>query len=263
VPIDDVDLTVPPVVLPEAMKAALDNRPELKQSDLAREINQLDQKLYRDLTKPQVDLVGSYGMVGNAGALTSATSPFTSSNDQLRARVNELSVLNGFQPLPAPPTATIPANLIGGYPQSLANLGTNDFNNFRVGVTLSFPLRNRTAEGQLAHSLIEGDRIATQRQQLEQLIQVEVRNALQSVTTAEARLRSAAVARENAEQQYESEKRKLDVGQSTVFLVLERQTALTIARGNELRAQTDLNKAIAELQRATGNSLSANNVRLQ
>jgi HAE1 family hydrophobic/amphiphilic exporter-1 len=263
VPIDDVDLTVPPVVLPEAMKAALDNRPELKQSDLAREINQLDQKLYRDLTKPQVDLVGSYGMVGNAGALTSATSPFTSSNDQLRARVNELSVLNGLQPLPAPPTATIPANLIGGYPQSLANLGTNDFNNFRVGVTFSFPLRNRTAEGQLAHSLIEGDRIATQRQQLEQLIQVEVRNALQSVTTAEARLRSAAVARENAEQQYESEKRKLDVGQSTVFLVLERQTALTIARGNELRAQTDLNKAIAELQRATGNSLSANNVRLQ
>src|SRR5256886_9133730 len=47
---------------------------------------------------------------------------------------------------------------------------------------------------------------------------------------------------------YQSEKRKLDAGQSTVFLVLERQTALTTARGNELRAQTDLNKAIAELR---------------
>ena len=125
------------------------------------------------------------------------------------------------------------------------------------------PMRNRTAEGQLAHAEIQGNQIATHRQQLEQLIQVEVRNALQSVTTAEARLRSAAVARENAEQQYESEKRRLDVGQSTVFLVLERQTALTIARGNELRAQTDLNKAIAELQRATGNSLGANNVTLK
>ena len=260
VPTDDVDLTVPRVVLTDAMKAAIENRPELRQSDLAREINQLDQKLYRDLTKPQVDFVGSYGMVGNAGALTSATNPFSSSNDQLRARVNELSALNGLQPLPLPPTATIPSDLIGGYPRSLGNLATNDFNNFRVGVTFSFPLRNRTAEGQLAHSMIEGNRIATQRQQLEQLIQVEVRNALQSVTTAEARLRSAAVARENAEQQYASEKRKLDVGQSTVFLVLERQTALTIARGSELRAQTDLNKAIAELQRATGNSLTANNV---
>ena len=121
-------------------------------------------------------------------------------------------------------------------------------------------LRNRTAEGQLGHALIEGKRIATQREQLEQLIQVDVRNALQSLTTAAARLRSAAVARESAEQQYESEKRKLDAGQSTVFFVLERQTALATARGNELRAQTDLNKAIAELQRATGNSLAANNV---
>ncbi|MFZ0750901.1 MAG: efflux RND transporter permease subunit [Pyrinomonadaceae bacterium] len=263
VPTDDVDLTVPRVVLTDAMKAAIENRPELRQSDLVREINQLDQKLHRDMTKPQIDFIGSYGMVGNAGALTSATNPFSSSNDALRARVNELSTLNGLQPLPPPPTATIPSDLIGGYPRSIGNLATNEFNNFRVGVTFSFPLRNRTAEGQLAHALTEGKRIATQRQQLEQLIQVEVRNALQSVTTAEARLRSAAVARENAEQQYASEKRKLDVGQSTVFLVLERQTALTIARGNELRAQTDLNKAIAELQRATGNSLTANNVNLK
>ncbi len=260
VPTDDVDLTVPTVALPEAMKAAVQNRPELKESDLAREINQLDQKLYRDLTKPQIDLVGTYGVVGNAGNLISTTSPLTASSDALRARVNELSTLNGLQPLPAAPAATIPANLIGSYPQSLSNLASNQFNNFRVGVTISLPLRNRTAQGQLAHSLIEGNRIATQRSQLEELIQVEVRNALQSVTTAQARVRSAAVARENAEQQYRSEQRKLDAGQSTVFLVLERQTALTIARGNELRAQTDLNKAIAELQRATGNSLTANNV---
>jgi hypothetical protein len=35
---------------------------------------------------------------------------------------------------------------------------------------------------------------------------------------------------------------------------------LATARGNELRAQTDLNKAIAELQRATGNSLTTNNI---
>jgi len=260
IPTDDVDLTVPPVILPDAMKAALENRPELRESDLAREINQLDQRLYRDLTKPQLDLVGTYGVTGNAGTRVTTTNPLTASNDQLRARVNDLSTLNGLQPLPAPPTTAIPPTLIGGYPQSVQNLFSNDFNNFRVGVTISLPLRNRTAEGQLAHSEIEGNRIATQRQQLEQLIQVEVRNALQTVTTSEARLRSAAVARENAEQQYESEKRKLDVGQSTVFLVLERQTALTIARGNELRAQTDLNKAIAEFQRATGNSLTANNV---
>jgi outer membrane protein len=260
IPSDQVDLTVPQIPLPDALKFAMDNRQELKQSDLAREINLLDQKLYRDQTKPEIDIVGSYGMTGNAGTQVTTPNPLTTSSDQLRARVNELSTLSGLQPLPAPPTVAILPDLLGGYFQSLSNLGSNQFNNFRVGVSISLPLHNRTAEGQLGHSLVEGRRIATQREQLEQLIQVEVRNALQSLSTTEARLRSAAVARSTAEQQYESEKRKLDAGQSTVFLVLERQTALAVARGNELRAQTDLNKAIAELQRATGNSLTANNV---
>jgi len=263
VPTDDVDLTPPQIALSDAMKAATENRQELKQSDLAREINLLDQKLYRDQTKPQIDLVGTYGVVGNAGTLTSAISPFTLTTNQLVTRVNQLSALAGLPALPPTLSTSIPSNLIGGYGQSFSNLASNQFNNFRAGVSISFPLRNRTAEGQLGHALVEGKRIATQREQLEQLIQVEVRNALQSLTTTEARLRSAAVARADAEQQYESEKRKLDAGQSTVFLVLERQTALATARGNELRAQTDLNKAIAELQRATGNSLTANNVTVQ
>ena len=260
IPSDQVDLTVPQIALPEALKLATDNRQELKQSDLAREINLLDQKLYRDQTKPEIDIVGSYGMTGNAGTQVTTPNPLTTSNDQLRGRVNELSTVSGLQPLPAQPTVTILPDLFGGYFQSLSNLGSNQFNNFRVGVSISLPLHNRTAEGQLGHALVEGQRIATQREQLEQLIQVEVRNALQSLSTTAARLRSAAVARSTADQQYESEKRKLDAGQSTVFLVLERQTALAVARGNELRAQTDLNKAIAELQRATGNSLTANNV---
>jgi len=259
IPTDQADLNLPEVSLPDAMNSAIQNRQELRQSDLAREINLLDQRLYRDQTKPEIDLVGSYGMVGNAGTLA-GSNPLTASSDQVRVRVNQLSVLAGLPALPASPPTTISPDLLGGYPQSLANLGSNQFNNFRVGVAISLPLRNRTAAGQLGHSLVEGKRIATQREQLEQLIQVEVRNALQSLKTAAARLRSAAIGRSTAEQQYQSEKRKLDVGQSTVFLVLERQTALATARGNELRAQTDLNKAIAELQRATGNSLGANNV---
>src|SRR5438067_3669027 len=41
VPTDQVDLSVVPVPLPDAMKAAVDNRQELRQSDLAREINQI------------------------------------------------------------------------------------------------------------------------------------------------------------------------------------------------------------------------------
>ncbi len=262
IPVDTVDVEPPTVSLDDAMTAALQNRPELQQSTVAREINELDQRYFREQSRPQVDLIGSYGVVGLAGDLNTSAgaNPLTLSNEELRLRVNQLSQLNGLEPLPPVPTQTLPENLIGGYGQSLVNLTANRYNNFRVGVQINLPLRNRTAQAQLGRSLVEGERLDTQRELLEQLIQVDVRNILQLVRTAQSRVRAAAAARSASEQQYMSEQRRFDAGQSTLFLVLERQTALTTARGNELRAQTDLNKAIAELQRATGNSLQANNV---
>lgn len=264
VPVDPVDLQSPPVALDQALQTALTNRAELQQSDVSRAINELDQRFYRDQTRAQIDVVGSYGVAGLAGAQLPNTgaNPFTQSTEQLRLRINELSVISGLAPLPPPPDfqGVLPPELIGGYGQSFVNLAANRYPNFRVGVQVGIPIRNRTAEAQLGRSLVEGQRITTQREQLEQLIQVDVRNALQIVRTAESRLRAAAAARSASEQQYASEQRRFDAGQSTFFLLLERQTALTTARGNELRAQTDLNKALADLQRATGNALEANKV---
>jgi outer membrane protein len=261
IPTDNVELAPPPAVsLEEALRAALENRPELQQATLVREVNQIDQKFYREQTKPQIDLVGSYGVVGLAGTVSGGLNPFTSSNQELRDRVNLLSINSGLQPLADPPAQSLAPELFGGYGQSLQNLFSNRYHNYRIGLQINLPLRNRTAEAQLGRSLVEGQKIATQREQLEQAIQVDVRNALQVVRSAGARLRAASVAREASEQQYASEQRKLDAGQSTVFLVLDRQTSLTEARGNELRAQTDLNKAFAELQRATGNALTSNSI---
>ncbi len=261
IPTDSVELPAPPnISLEDALRAAIENRPELQQSTLVSEVNRIDQKYYREQVKPQIDLVGSYGAVGLAGAISGGVNPFTSSSQELRDRVNLLSLNSGLPRLPEQPAQTLSPELLGGYGQSIKNLFGNRYHNFRVGVQINLPLRNRTAEAQLGRSLVEGQKIATQREQLEQAIQVDVRNALQVVRSAAARLRAASVAREAGEQQYASEQRKLDAGQSTVFLVLDRQTALTVARGNELRAQTDLNKAFAELQRATGNALTINSI---
>jgi HAE1 family hydrophobic/amphiphilic exporter-1 len=261
VPTDAVDLAVPNVSLPDALKTAMENRPELQQSNVLKEINEIDKRYYKEQTKPAIDLVGTYGLTGLAGSISSAgVNPFTASSLIVRQRVDELSALAGLEPLPVVPPQTISPQLLGGYDQSLQNLLANRYNNFRIGVQISLPLRNRTAEAQLGRTLVEGERIGTQREQLEQTIQVDVRNALQAMRSSEARLRAAVATRQANEQQFASEQRKLDAGQSTVFLVLERQTALTEARGNEVKAQTDLNKAIADLQRATGNALRVNSI---
>lgn len=261
VPTDSVDLKAPEVSLPEAMKTAMENRPELQQSEVLKEINQIDQRFFKDQTKPAIDLIGTYGVTGLAGSVSSnIVNPLTASNVLVRQRVDELSVLAGLDPLPVIPPTQFSQDLLGGYGQSLQNLLANRYGTFRVGVQISLPLRNRTAEANLGRALVEAERIGTQREQLEQTIQVDVRNALQSVRSSEARLRAAVSTREANEKQFASEQRRLDAGQSTVFLVLQRQTDLTEARGQELKAQTDLNKAIADLQRATGNALNVNSI---
>ena len=261
VPTDPVDLAVPEVSLADALKTAMDNRPELQQADVLKEINQIDQRFFKDQTKPAVDLVGTYGVTGLAGTVSSnIVNPLTQSSVLTRQRIDELSALAGLDPLPVIPPQQFSQDLLGGYGQSLQNLLANRYGTARIGVQISLPLRNRTAEANLGRALVEGERIGTQREQLEQTIQVDVRNALQAVRSSEARLRAAVATRQANEQQFASEQRKLDAGQSTTFLVLERQTSLTESRGLELKAQTDLNKAIADLQRATGNALSVHSI---
>jgi outer membrane protein len=261
-PVTPVNLEAPRVPLEQALSAALKNRPELSQLQTSAEINQIDTRYFRELTKPQIDLVGTYSGAGLAGALTAAaTTPRGGTNPLLLDRINQLSALAGLDPLVINATATPPPDvLVGGLPKSLENLAAARFPTYHVGVVVSLPLRNRTAEANLGRSLAEGRSIQNQRAQQEQLIEADVRNTLQSLRSAEARLAAAAAARSSAEQQYASEQRQFRAGTTTVFLVLQRQNELLAARGRELQAQTDLNKAIALFQRATGNTLTANNV---
>ena len=255
-PVTPVNLEAPRVPLEQAVTAALANRMDLAQLRTSSDINDVNVRYFRDQTRPQLDLVGTYSGAGLAGTFVTPTT----TTSAITQRVNDLSAIAGLPPLPAATPAPIAPNLVGGYTQSLANLFEQKYPTARVGVRLSLPLRNRTAEANLGSSLAQGRRIGDQIRQAEQLIEADVRNSLQAVRSAEARLASAAASRSSAEQQYASEQRQLRAGTSTVFLVLQRQTELLAARGRELQAQTDLNKAVSALNRATGSTLTANNV---
>src|SRR5262245_2997631 len=249
--------------LEDAIRLAAQNRPEMEQYRLRGELNKIDSEYLRNQTRPQVDFFVTYGAAGLAGPLRVTENPINASNAILFGRINQLSALAGLPPLPIANAGGTPDSLIGGYGQSLANLFKNDFRSWRFGLNINLPLRNRTAEANLGRSLAESKQIDAQRQKTEQLIEVEVRNALQAVETARKRADAAKNSRVNAELQYQSEQRKFDAGQSTNFFVLDRQNALSSARGRELRALTDYTKAVAELQRALSTTLSSNNVEVK
>jgi HAE1 family hydrophobic/amphiphilic exporter-1 len=257
-PISEVSLEAPRVGLEIATAEALKNRPEIAQLQTNTEINKIDERYFRDQTKPQIDLVGTYTMQGLAGT---ATVRPTNTTSALATRVNDLSALAGLPPLQTTTaTNTVPPNLVGGYLNSLGNLIGQDYPTYRVGVQISLPWGNRTAKANLGRTLVQADRIKNQQAQIGQIIEAEVRNSLQALRSSEARLASALASRQSAEQLFESEQRQFRAGTATFYLVLQRQTELLNARGRELQAQTDLNKAISEFQRATGTTLSANNV---
>jgi HAE1 family hydrophobic/amphiphilic exporter-1 len=185
----------------------------------------------------------------------------------LSQRINDLSLLAGLQPLPTTTTggatAGLPFMLVGGYAQSVSNVFSGSFPTTQVQLRISLPLRNRTAEAILNNSVAEMRRISNQRIQTEQSIEASVRNSMQSVESAKSRLASSRVARESAEQQYQSEQRQFRAGTSTLFLVQQRQTDMITARSQERRAEADLGKAIATYELSTGTILQTNNIQLR
>ena len=262
IPTDSPDLRDVSYSLSDAVAAAFANRPELAQNNLKQEANKIEVKYFGDQTKPQLDLIASYTTNGLSGTPALLGNPFSATTTLLLDRVNVLSGLAGIPAVAIPPTAGLPPFLDGGYFQSLKNLFSNDFRTFRFGVAFNFPLKNRLAEGQLGRAVAEGRKIGAQRKTLEQNIEVEVRNAVQAVETARLRVETAKASREAAAKQSESEQRRFQAGLSTTYFVLERQNNLSSAQGRELKAMTDYSKAVSELQRVMGTTLTTNNVQI-
>jgi outer membrane protein TolC len=232
-PTDTPAFDTAPVNLSAALDEAHKNRPELARLNLQKDINGIDLRYYKNQLLPQVDLVGAFTTTGLAGTKVSTS------------------------------TATVPPNLIGGYGQDLSNLfglGTREIN---VGVTISLPLHNRTAKANFATAQIQKEQLDASYRSEGQAVEMDVRNAAQAVDTAQKRVVASRLARESAEQQLDGEQKLYEVGRSTTFLLLQRQNELTAARTNELQAQTDYNKALADLQRATSSTLRINNVVVQ
>ncbi len=226
--------------LNEALRLARENRPELRQAVLQQEINRVEVEFQRNQLKPQVDAFVTYGLTGVAGTPAQTL-------DQ-----------NGN-----PQPARVADDFIGGYGAALGNLASNDFGAVRVGVNITLPFGNRAAKANLGRALAADHQLDLQRQRQQLAIEIEVRNAMQAADMARQRITTARAAREYAEQQLTGEEKKFGAGLSTTFLALTRQTELAQARGAELRALTDYNKAVSDLQKAIAATLETSEIQLK
>jgi outer membrane protein TolC len=266
IPVTPEDVKMPLTPLADAIAEALANRPEIAEVKINGEINEKDVRYYRNQTKPQVNLTALYTRAGLAGTLLPpGPNPFTTAFGPLTTQLNELSALAGLPPLSGVSfgSSAIPPVLVGNYGHSLAGIWAGDFPTTEVQLSVSLPIRNRTADANLGKSLAETRRNRNQMQQTEQNIQSDVRTAMENVQMAQLRLQAAQVARDSAEEQYQSEQRQFRAGTSTLFLVQQRQATMITARSQERRSEADLSEAIAQFQLATGTILAERNISLK
>jgi len=287
-PVESFDIK--PVTLPlgDAIKLAQENRPEVKQFGFQKEMNQIDIDFYRNQAKPQIDLIASYTTNGLAGAPANTTVttpscsnpvPFLGSDGKFDTSklyclpIGVSSVGGTLTPVILPPVpfttttvtqkASIDDKFIGGYATALGNTFRNEFRTFSFGVQITLPLRNRTAKANLGRAQEVVRQTDLQVRRLMQNIEVEVRNAIQSVETAKLRIEAAKAAREYAQQQLDGEEKKFAAGLGTTFLILTRQNDLSQAQYSELQALADYNKSVATLQRVVSTTLSSNGLEIQ
>ncbi len=250
IPVESFEIQQLSLPLQDAARLALENRPELKQFALQKEINQINVDFFRNQAKPQVDFVGSYAMIGLSGT--------RNSNNPL-ALATPACVPNQ----PPPPSGCISQDFLGSYGKSLGNLFKNDFRSWSIGVNISLPWRNRVAKASLGREIESGKQIDLQTRKTIQTIEAEVRNGVQSVETAKMRIDAAKLAREYAQKQLEGEEKKFAAGLTTTFFILQRQNELSQARFDELRALADYNKAVVQLQRVISTTLTSNSIEIK
>lgn len=222
--------------LSELLASAMKNRPELVQAAAQKRQAAIDLAYAKNQTLPQVDVRLSYQGNGFAG--------------------NALPPIGG-----AFGSATPPPYLGGSYGTAYGNIGR--FPTYTAGIAVQAPLGDRTAKANLAAAREEARIAAISSENVDQRIVLDVRNALQNYQSALSRLYSARQARAAAQAVFASELRKFHNGESTTFLVTQRQVQFVTDQGLELQAQTDLNKAVVELERVDGTILTRNDVTLK
>lgn len=212
----------------DAVKEAFVNRPDVQEQMLNVKNGEIDVKATKNALLPLATLTGTYSSTGLAG--------------------------NSFT------TTTPPVIDKTGLSDSLSQVFHNRFPEYSVGVNLTLPLRNRSAQADSVHAQLTQRQLEAQMQQIKNSAVLDVRNTSIALEQGRAQVQAASKARELQQQTFDAEDKKYRLGASTVYNVILTQRDLITAQGTELRALANLAEAKANYERALGRTLQVNSV---
>ena len=219
---EPVDNDIPDLEM--ALAGALETRPELRQTeiDIANQI--LTVNFTENALKPALAV---FGFFAGSGLLGSPTSNPTQNSGMMDA---------------------FGQSFRAAYPE------------YSTGMTLSIPIRNRSAQADNIRSQLERDQLGITRQRTRNTVTLEVRKAIIGLIQGKAQVEAAHKAASLASEIYEGEKQKLEAGASTSYNVILRERDLATAQQAEVAAVANYANALVEMDRARGATLDRNGI---
>jgi outer membrane protein TolC len=246
----------------DAIKEAFAKRPELQEEVYNLKDAEIDVQATRNALLPTLTANAFYqsvGLAGNSPILGTTTIVGNLNAPIVDANGNPISV--GGVPIFVPQAKTpVTGESKQGFTTAQSQIFHNRFPEYAGQLTLTLPLRNRSAQAVHARALLVQRQLETQAQQLRNAALLDVRNSYIALTQDRAQVEAAIKARELQQQTFDAEQKKYQLGASTVFLVIQTQRDLIAAQGTEIRALANLQEAKANYERALGRTLEVNHV---
>jgi len=253
IPTSTIQLPAQEPVTPtqDLINEALQHRAELAESRIDLTNRDISNRAVRNAMLPSLGVYAYYGGSGLGGTLSTNA--------------------NFCTPTSAPgaiciPKSRIPSQFLAGpvsYSDTLSQLVNSTAPDKGVGISLTVPILNRTAQADQVRAQLELRQAQVRLQQLENQVRIEVRNAQFDVQQNRASVDAAQATVTLARQTLDAEQKKLQAGVSNPTNVLQMESSLTNAESNLLSAQAAYEKSRVELDRATGLLLENSGILVQ
>jgi len=222
---------LPSTDIATTLARALVNRPELEATRQQLAADELNIRLAHNSLKPDLELSGFYSGNGVAG--------------------------NQFNTA-APPVLVSRTGLGDGLSQSFHFT----YPAYGASLSLTLPIRNHSAEANLADASVSRRRDQYGQRRTTQNITLEVTNAVHALEQTKLSMEASKVALDLAQQSLHADERKYELGAETVFFVLDAQTQLAQAALNLIQAQVNFQIAVAQVDHSTGDLMEHHHVEI-
>jgi HAE1 family hydrophobic/amphiphilic exporter-1 len=219
-PVDRPAATPETLNVEAAVARALRERTDVQQSLNSLRISDINLRNQVEQTKPQLDLVATYGLSGVGGT----------------------QFVRGG--LGGAVTQTIPS----GYFDALSTLGRFDLPTWNAQVNFAVPLGQSTQEANVARSRLALEQTQANLKALQLQIATDVANAALTVQSSLEAVEQSRTARELAQQRLQAAQSKFEVGMAINYEVVQAQRDFLEAQNNELRALLNYRKALVNFE---------------